>query len=139
MCDQPSSNNDVAPGLMARVDIELMIEFFFNLIDNSVKFSKARGLVELKARQDESGIVVTVGDNGIGIPQKFMANLFASWDSTTRLGSAYEKRSGYGLIMCKEIIEAHAGTIEAESVEGEWTTFKIRIPSAPAAVISSGH
>jgi signal transduction histidine kinase len=85
--------------------------------------------VELSAVSNDAGVVITVKDDGIGIPPEIMAVLFTTGAEGVRFGTADEKGSGYGLVMCKEIVEAHGGLIDARSEEGKGTTFFVRLPA----------
>lgn len=109
---------------------ETLYLIFKNLVDNAVKFTLS-GSVRIEAQVDGKLIQVRVKDNGIGIPKEAMPNLFRRF---YRAQSAVEKGiagTGLGLHMVKEGVEKHRGTIEVQSVEGEGTTFTVRLPVAP--------
>ncbi len=99
-----------------------------NLVDNAIKFTLS-GTVRVTARRENGQIVVAVQDEGIGIPQAALPNLFGRF---FRAQTAVERGiagTGLGLYMVKEGVEYHNGTINVASVEGAGTTFTIRLPA----------
>jgi two-component system OmpR family sensor kinase len=97
-----------------------------NLLDNAIKFTPAGGLVELKLYQDDSRVVVSVKDSGIGIPDEDLPNLFQRFHRG-RNAASYPG-SGLGLAITQSIIHAHQGTIEAQSgQQGTW--FRVLLES----------
>lgn len=109
---------------------ETLYLIFKNLTDNAIKFTLS-GTIRFEAQLDGQMIQVRVKDHGIGIPKEALPNLFRRF---YRAQSAVEKGiagTGLGLHMVKEGIEKHRGTIEVQSVDGEGTTFTVRLPIAP--------
>ena len=103
---------------------------FSNLIHNAIKFSHIGGQIEINANFiDTSHLMISIKDYGIGIPKKYMPFLFTVvMGSKKRNGTAGEISHGFGLIICKEIIEAHKGVISVISNEGEGSVFNIVLP-----------
>ncbi len=96
-----------------------------NLLSNAVKFTYPLGIIEIKAINNHSGsgfILFSVKDNGKGIKEKDIKRLFDSF-SVTDHGTAGEKGTGIGLLLCKEFIQANGGKIWVESDEGKGSTF----------------
>ena len=100
---------------------------FKNLIDNAIKFTLS-GTVRVDANLENDCIFVTVKDEGIGIPEEAMPNLFGRF---FRAQTAVERGiagTGLGLYMVKEAVENYNGTITVDSHEGKGTTFTVRLP-----------
>lgn len=99
-----------------------------NLIANAVKFSKPEGSIIVSSTEDEEYFVISVKDFGVGIKEKMIDNLFRIDVHTSTMGTAKEKGSGLGLLLCKDMVNMHNGTIWVESVEGEGSKFSFSIP-----------
>jgi signal transduction histidine kinase len=104
-----------------------------NLVGNAIKFTHADGTIEIKAHKKEDQVFVSVKDTGIGLSEEELQNLFRIDSKVKRKGTNNEDGSGIGLILCKEFVEKNNGTIWAESIHGESSTFKFTIP------VSKGH
>lgn len=120
--------NAIPAGMRFYADPNMMEEVFHNLITNAIKFCrKNEGRVEVGAPPGRHGIV-TVKDNGIGIPETLIGKIFKHEEKTSRAGTSGERGTGLGLPLCSDIIGAHAGTITAESTGGNGSTFTITLP-----------
>jgi two-component system sensor histidine kinase/response regulator len=109
---------------------ETMIDIVIrNLLENAVKFSKAGDHVTVAAEKKEAFSVLTIQDNGKGIPEEAKSKIFNKYTSYTTFGTASEKGSGLGLLLCKELVESNNGTIWFESKAGIGTSFYFTIPS----------
>jgi PAS domain S-box-containing protein len=100
---------------------------FKNLIDNAIKFTLS-GAVRIDAWNENGSVLVKVQDDGIGIPEQAMPNLFGRF---FRAQTAVERGiagTGLGLYMVKEAVENYNGTITVKSKEGKGTTFTVRLP-----------
>lgn len=123
------------PPLVA--DRELLHHVLYNLLDNAVKFSPRGGEVCIRARVDEGCIVLSVSDQGIGIPPDKLEQVFerfyqADGSSTRRFGGM-----GIGLALCRKIVEMHGGWIWAESEgEGKGSIFYVALPLADQPSLS---
>lgn len=107
---------------------EKMKRVVFNLVTNSVKFSKKDTTITLLAKVTKNKAFIIVTDNGIGIPEKILPEIFNISKSGKRRGTDGEKSYGLGLNICKRIVEAHDGKITVESQEGLGSTFTVEIP-----------
>jgi len=108
-----------------------------NLVSNSIKFTYPGGDIGLYSEIIDSEMLITVSDNGIGIPAEKISVLFDSIEHYTTEGTAHEKGTGFGLPICKELIEAQGGKIWVESDpdsfrEGKGTKFKFTLPLVPS-------
>jgi two-component system, OmpR family, sensor kinase len=102
-----------------------------NLTDNAIKYTAGDGTVSLSLVTDVSTVVVTVGDDGIGMAPTELAH---SFDRFWRSDASRERPgSGLGLAIAKEVATAHGGSIEASSTPGEGTTFTVRLPASGEA------
>ena len=99
---------------------------FWNLIGNAVKFTSTGGKVTVSSRRDDKHVCVAIKDTGIGIPRDELPLLFSQFRRLK--GSSKIEGTGLGLFIVKTIIEAHKGTVQAESVDGQGSTFTVRIP-----------
>jgi signal transduction histidine kinase len=108
-----------------------MIQVFQNLVGNAIKFRADRvPLVRIGARDTGRTWLLTVADNGIGIPADAHERIFAVFQRL-HPRSRYEG-SGIGLAITKKIVERHGGRMRVDSVVGEGTTFTIELPKDPA-------
>lgn len=109
---------------------ETMIDIVIrNLVENAVKFSKAGDIVTIGTEKKESSTVITVKDNGKGIPEEVQAKIFDKLSSYTTFGTASEKGSGLGLLLCKELVEKNNGTLWFESKAHVGSSFHFTVPS----------
>ena len=128
-------------GLTLTKQIELGISLFAdqesvksitrNLISNAIKFTPKGGVIEVKAKNTEHGMIeISVVDNGIGMPDDIKNNLFRISVKVSRLGTNNEPSTGLGLVLCKELVEKHGGEIWVASTEGQGSVFSFTIPAA---------
>ena len=99
-----------------------------NLILNAIKFTESGGKIEVKAHPNGNEIVVSVSDNGIGIKPEAKQSLFEKTSSYSTHGTANEKGTGLGLILCREFVEKNGGKIWMESELGKGSTFFFTLP-----------
>jgi len=109
-------------------DIQMMSTILRNLISNAIKFTGEGGEIWVRAEKKDNEVVISVQDNGIGIPASRAGKLFFIDTGSSTLGTANEKGSGLGLILCKEFIEKHGGRIWMESEEKIGSVFSISLP-----------
>lgn len=101
---------------------------FFNLIDNAVKYSKEKPDVFVSSANDKKGVLIAIGDKGIGIKKEDIKQIFDKFYRVST-GNVHDvKGFGLGLYYVKLVIEAHGGTIHVKSQIGEGTTFTIWLP-----------
>jgi signal transduction histidine kinase len=108
-----------------------------NLISNAVKFTKPGGQVIIRAQEWKDVLEIIVTDNGIGIRQEVLEKLFKIEHKHSSLGTANEKGTGLGLMLCKEFIEQSGGTLKVESQEGKGSTFRFTVPKT--RVLQEAH
>ncbi len=99
-----------------------------NLISNAVKFTNNGGLVQITADYNHSDLTVSVLDNGVGMTKENISKLFDISQAVTSKGTANEKGTGLGLLICKEFVEKQGGRIWVESEIGKGSNFRFTIP-----------
>lgn len=99
-----------------------------NLINNALKFTDDHGSIEIQGIEDNDQIFLAISDNGIGLTDEQINNLFRSEKLVSTKGTNLEKGSGLGLILVKEFIEKNDGQILIESEPGKGSTFTISLP-----------
>ncbi len=100
-----------------------------NLINNGIKFTPENGSIEIKAEQTGNEVKISVTDSGVGISEEDVQNLFRIDSKVKRKGTNNEEGSGIGLILCKEFVDKNGGTIRAESVIGQGSSFAFTVPA----------
>lgn len=110
-------------------DLAQLDRVLWNLVGNAIKFTPAGGKITLSSLQDNGYVSIAVKDTGIGIPQEELPLLFSQFRRLK--GSAKIEGTGLGLFIVKTIIEAHKGTVQADSMDGQGSTFTIRVPIRP--------
>ena len=110
-------------------DLNMLKTILRNLISNAIKYSKTGGQIDISAEQKNNFTEITISDNGIGMSEENIKDLFKIKGKTSIPGTANEKGSGLGLVLCKEFIEKHKGTIKVESVLNKGSKFKFTIPN----------
>ncbi len=102
-----------------------------NLVSNALKFTRSGGIIEISAHLNERFTEVAISDNGIGIKEENAMKLFRIDERYKRLGTAHEKGTGLGLILCKELVDRNGGCIWVKSEVEQGTSFKFLIPRKP--------
>ena len=108
-----------------------------NLLQNAIKYSPAGGPIVVALTQQADQAILTISDPGIGIPAAAQAHLFERF---YRAANAEQASSGVGigLYVVKEIVSRHHGTVDVTSVEGQGSTFTVRLPLGAARVPAAG-
>jgi signal transduction histidine kinase len=120
--------NLVPDQIIVSADQDMLKTIFRNLISNALKFTFAKGIVEIQAISQPGTIEIAVKDSGIGINEAEIDKLFKVGTNYSRRGTENENGTGLGLMLCKEFIEEHNGRIWVESEEGKGSTFKFTLP-----------
>ena len=117
--------------VMGRVNHEKIWRVFNNLIVNAIKFSHEDSVINVGItciNNDKKCILISIADNGIGIPEKDKDSIFEMFTPAKRVGTNGEQPFGLGLSISKRIIEKHNGKIWFVSTPGTGTTFYIELP-----------
>jgi signal transduction histidine kinase len=118
----------VSEDIFSLADRDMLKAILRNLLNNALKFTCLNGEVFVNAIEEKNHIIISVKDNGIGIPKKDIDKLFRIDIKYTKVGTNEERGTGLGLLLCKEFVEQHGGKIWVESDEGEGSEFKFTIP-----------
>ncbi len=126
--------SDLADDLpQIEADAERMHQVIFNLVDNAVRFTPEGGAVRIMAERHNGSIEVRVADTGVGIPPEALPRLFERFYRVDPARSRDGGGTGIGLAIARSVVEAHGGTIRAESEPGKGSTFTFDVPIAPTA------
>jgi signal transduction histidine kinase/ligand-binding sensor domain-containing protein len=109
-------------------DVNMLKTIFRNLILNAIKFSNRDGHIIISATRRENHILFCVKDEGIGMEQSYADRLFIQANSKSKFGTEGEKGTGIGLILCRDFVEIHHGTIWVESELNKGTSVCFTIP-----------
>ena len=120
--------NHVPATVKIGADRNLLKIVYDNLVCNAIKYGREGGRIRLEAHQNEREIVLSVTNEGKGIPQDKMHLLFRKFGRLHGPEHAGKKGTGLGLYICREIVERHGGKIWAESKQGQWVRFAFTIP-----------
>jgi signal transduction histidine kinase len=121
------SEVDSIPALIG--DGDRLSQVFTNLIDNALKHTPREGEVRIKAESSSGWVAVHVDDTGPGIPAEELSRIFERFYQLDKARSGSGPRgAGLGLAISREIVEAHGGSLKAQSVVGQGSRFTVRLP-----------
>lgn len=109
-------------------DVNMINCILRNLVQNALKFTDAGGWVKIGSEVRPGIIEISVSDNGIGMNEELKQSLFKENAPVTAWGTSREKGSGLGLLLCREFVERHSGTISVESEPGKGSRFNVTLP-----------
>ena len=121
--------NQLPKVLQVYADKEMISTVIRNLISNALKFTQTGGKVSISALSKANEVIITVSDNGVGIPEDRIDKLFIISESNSTPGTHKEKGTGLGLILCNEFMKKNQGEIWVESNYDFGSTFHISLPS----------
>jgi len=111
-----------------KIDVHKMEQVFNNLISNAVKFSYPGSKVEISITNNTDELVISVKDEGKGIPEREFSRLFKPFSRTSVQATGDESSTGLGLAIVKKIVEGHGGKIWVESIVDKGSTFYFSLP-----------
>ena len=114
--------NTVSEEPNLKVDKNKIERVFINLVKNAIEAMPNGGTVEINSKQANGSVDITFADTGTGIPEDVLPKIFSPLFTTKAQGM------GFGLAICKRIIEAHGGTIKVETEKCKGTTFEVSLP-----------
>jgi two-component system sensor histidine kinase VicK len=120
--------NCVDEKLFVNIDSLKFMQVINNLISNAIKFTHDKGVITVELKKLPSSILCIVEDNGIGIPEKHIPNLFDKFTPARRVGLKGEETLGLGMSIIQLIVNLHQGKVWCESTEGIGTKFYVEIP-----------
>ncbi|MFC7667258.1 sensor histidine kinase [Hymenobacter humi] len=111
------------------IDNNKFLQVINNLLSNAIKFTREGGHIDVTLAQHPDHVLITVADDGIGIPEKLQPVLFDRFTKARRPGLRGEKTTGLGMSIIQALVQLHGGTIWFESQEKVGTTFYIKLPA----------
>ncbi|WP_161878295.1 cell wall metabolism sensor histidine kinase WalK [Alkalibacterium sp. MB6] len=117
--------------VFVEVDPDRLLQVMDNIMNNAIKYSPDGGTITGRMQIRQQDVLVSITDEGMGIPQADLPKIFSRFYRVDRARSRAMGGSGLGLAISKEVIEQHGGKIWAESREGKGTTFNVLLPYVP--------
>lgn len=124
---------DVPEELVAYCDENQTVQLVRNLADNAVKYTPDGGRIKVIAREEDSRLVISVKDNGIGIPHGEVDRIFERFYRVDKARSRRMGGTGLGLAIVKDIVDACGGTISVDTQLGQGSIFTIMLPMQASA------
>jgi signal transduction histidine kinase len=126
---ESSMANNLPP---VRIDREIIVQVFSNLLDNALKYTADQGQVKIQARPIQTGsvplVVCTVADTGEGIADDIKDTIFDKFRRGAQSKKGHRRGAGIGLHYCNLAVQAHGGRIWVESQVGRGSTFYFTLP-----------
>lgn len=116
------------PTVIIEADKEKLAQVVSNLLSNTIKFTPSGGAISIEGKEENSRLILTVNDTGIGISERQQPFVFERFYQVDPSRHSDQPGQGIGLAVVKSIIEAHQGTVEIKSEVGSGTTFIITLP-----------
>lgn len=118
--------------VMVSGDRDRLRQILLNLLSNAVKYTGEDGEIQVIISRQDDRVVLTVRDNGTGIPQEDLQRIFEKFQRGSRAGDASAGGSGLGLAIVKELAELHGGRVSARSEPGKGTEISVELPGIEA-------
>jgi CheY-like chemotaxis protein len=116
-----------------------MAQVFANLVSNASKYSNGGASIRIAVEPRGSEVVISVSDNGIGIPAEALPTIFDVFSQTSEARTRAQGGVGIGLSLVKGLVELHGGRVSARSPGlDQGSTFEVRLPLAPASRLAAG-
>ena len=121
-------------GLLVDADPVRLTQVFANLLNNAAKYTEAGGRIELKVGRKGEEAIISVRDNGVGIPAEMLPHLFKFFTQVDRNLSRSQGGLGIGLALARKLVQLHGGSIEANSEgPGRGSEFVVHLPLCKSA------
>ena len=115
-------------GLFSKIEKDRLWEAFYNILDNSIKYTPENGVVQMLVEREDNRAVITVTDSGIGIANDEIYKIFDRFYRVDKARARETGGTGLGLSIALTAVELHGGNIVVDSIPGEGSRFKIIIP-----------
>jgi two-component system, OmpR family, sensor histidine kinase SenX3 len=112
-------------------DRRQLVAAVYNLLDNAVKYSPNRSVVEVRGRPDGDRVEISVRDQGIGIPEEDLEHIFERFYRVEGAKARHVGGTGLGLAIVRHVVGNHKGQVRVESEVGEGSTFVLTLPAGP--------
>jgi two-component system sensor histidine kinase SenX3 len=126
-------------GASIECDRRQVVSAIVNLLDNAVKYSESGKVVAVETERVDDDAVVVVSDHGIGVPSRDLERIFERFYRVDQARSRDTGGTGLGLAIVRHVAQAHGGDVSVESIEGEGSTFRLRLPLAPDVSRTTEH
>ena len=128
------------PMFSMKLDTDLLHQVFTNLVENAIKYSPKSTKILVSTEELDGRLIVQVADQGKGIPENEIENIFTKFYRSSQATSSKVKGSGLGLYLARYFVELHNGRISVESDTGKGSTFTVELPmNEPLVPNSSIH
>lgn len=114
-------------GSAIQADQDQLDQVWINLLSNAIKFTPSQGVIRIRSTENAHHVVVSITDNGIGIPEEEIAYIFKPFHKVDKARNSSVKGNGLGLSIVKQIIDLHHGDIHVSSSLGTGTTFSVTL------------
>ncbi|WP_080849064.1 cell wall metabolism sensor histidine kinase WalK [Cytobacillus gottheilii] len=114
--------------IFVEIDEDKLTQVLDNIISNALKYSPEGGKVSFKIEDQEGYIIISISDQGVGIPKENLSKIFERFYRVDKARTRKLGGTGLGLAIAKEMVEAHGGKIWADSIEGKGTTVSFSLP-----------
>ena len=121
-------NADVAPRLIADCDPGKMRQIVTNLVDNALKYTPDGGEITVRLADQGETVLLTVADNGVGIPEEDQAHIFDRFYRVDKARSRATGGTGLGLAIVRQMVTMHGGEITVASAPGKGSAFTVTLP-----------
>lgn len=122
-------NCQISSNTKIYADEEMLKTIIRNLISNSIKFTPEKGIINVYDKVENGLIAIHIKDNGLGMDNEQLENLFELKNKTMKLGTSGEKGTGLGLVLCNEFAQMHGGHIKVKSNLGKGTEMIVLLPT----------
>ena len=109
-------------------DRDKLEKIVLNLLFNAIKFTPSGGQITLSAARQDESVLISVADTGVGIAEDQLANVFSRFWQADTSSQRKHQGAGIGLALVKELVEAHGGTVDVQSMQGQGTTMRVLLP-----------
>lgn len=122
---------DKLEAISVNADEDMIHQVIYNLVDNAVKFTQNGKITANAVKNSDNSVTVTIINTGTGISSEELSKIFERFYKVDKSRSFDTKSAGLGLYIVKTIVEMHGGTVNADSVENEYTAFSFTLPEYP--------
>ncbi len=120
--------------LLAKMDARLIVQVIINIVDNAIKYTPKGSHIQIKTKKQDDKAIVTIADDGDGIPDEMKAKVFDMFYSGANQIADSRRSLGLGLSLCKSIINAHGGTITVSDNTPHGTVFTFTLPAGEVQI-----
>lgn len=120
--------------LLAKMDSKLMVQVVINIVDNAIKYTPSGSDILIKTWKDGDKAVISIADNGPGIPDDMKKRVFDMFYSGANKVADSRRSLGLGLALCKSIVNAHGGKIEVSDNAPHGTVFTVTLPAGEVQI-----